>query len=134
MASTPGPESSGPDLEVDIPVSEAILDATTLVHGTVLAERYRVVREIGQGGFGTVVLVEDTMVREQLILKFLNPHMASDTRMIKRFIRELRYARRVTHENVIRIHDFLRVEKAYAISMEYFPSHSLSAEMPRRTP
>jgi len=134
MASTPGPESSGPDPEADIPVTEAILDATALVHGRVLAERYRVVREIGQGGFGTVVLVEDTMVHEQLILKFLNPHMASDTRMIKRFIRELRYARRVTHENVIRIHDFLRVEKAYAISMEYFPSHSLSAEMPRRTP
>ena len=134
MASTPGPESSGPDPEADIPVSEAILDATTLARGMVLAERYRVVREIGQGVFGTVVLVEDTMVREQLILKFLNPHMASDTRMIKRFIRELRYARRVTHENVIRIHDFLRIAKAYAISMEYFPSHSLSAEMPRHTP
>ena len=99
-----------------------------------LAERYRVVRQIGQGGFGTVVLVEDTMVREQLILKFLNPQMAADARMIKRFIHELRYARRVTHENVIRIHDFLRIEKAYAISMEYFPSHSLSAEMPRNTP
>jgi serine/threonine-protein kinase len=100
----------------------------------VLAERYRVVRQIGQGGFGTVVLVEDTMVSEQLILKFLNPHMAADNHMIKRFIHELRYARRVTHENVIRIHDFLRIEKAYAISMEYFPSHSLSAEMPRHTP
>jgi len=134
LASTPGLESSGPDPESDTPVAEAIVDATALVPGTVLAKRYRVVCQIGQGGFGTVMLVEDTMVGEQLILKFLNPHMAADTRMIKRFIRELRYARRVTHENVIRIHDFLRVEKAYAISMEYFPSHSLSAEMPRRTP
>jgi serine/threonine-protein kinase len=46
--------------------------------------------------------------------------------MIKRFIHELRYARRITHENVIRIHDFLMLEKSYAISMEYFPSHNLS--------
>jgi eukaryotic-like serine/threonine-protein kinase len=134
LARTPGPASSGPDPESDTLVAETIVDATTLVPGMVLAERYRVVRQIGQGGFGTVVLVEDTMVGEQLILKFLNPHMAADTRMIKRFIHELRYARRVTHENVIRIHDFLRVETAYAISMEYFPSHSLSAEMPRHTP
>jgi eukaryotic-like serine/threonine-protein kinase len=134
MASTPGPESSGPDPTPDSPVAEAILDASALAPGMMLAERYRVVRQIGQGGFGTVVLVEDTMVHEQLILKFLNPHMAADARMIKRFIRELRYARRVTHENVIRIHDFLRIEKAYAISMEYFPSHSLNAEMPRHTP
>jgi serine/threonine-protein kinase len=134
MVSTPGPESSGLDPGAGISVAEAILDATALAPGMVLEERYRVVRQIGQGGFGTVVLVEDTMVSEQLILKFLNPHMAADTHMIKRFIHELRYARRVTHENVIRIHDFLRIEKAYAISMEYFPSHSLSAEMPRHTP
>ena len=134
LVSTPRPESSGPDLDSDTLVAEAIVDATALVPGTVLAERYRVVRQIGQGGFGTVVLVEDTMVSEQLILKFLNPHMAADSHMIKRFIHELRYARRVTHENVIRIHDFLRIEKAYAISMEYFPSHSLSAEMPRQMP
>ena len=43
------PESSGPDPEADIPVAEAILDASMLVHGMMLAERYRVVREIGQG-------------------------------------------------------------------------------------
>jgi len=134
LVSTPRPESSGPALDSDTLVAEAIVDATALAPGTVLAERYRVVRQIGQGGFGTVVLVEDTMVSEQLILKFLNPHMAADAHMIKRFIHELRYARRVTHENVIRIHDFLRIEKAYAISMEYFPSHSLSAEMPRQMP
>jgi serine/threonine-protein kinase len=134
LAHTPGAESSGPDLETDTLVAEATLDAAALVPGVVLAERYRVVRQIGQGGFGTVVLVEDTIIQEQLVLKFLNPHMAADARMIKRFIRELRYARRVTHENVIRIHDFLRIEQVYAISMEYFPSHSLSAEIPTHTP
>jgi eukaryotic-like serine/threonine-protein kinase len=133
-ASTPGPESSGPDPESNTLMAEAILDATALLPGMMLGERYRIVRQIGQGGFGTVVLAEDTMVGEQLILKFLNPHMAADSRMIQRFIHELRYARRVTHENVIRIHDFLHLGTSYAISMEYFPSHSLSAEMSGHTP
>jgi serine/threonine-protein kinase len=134
MVSTPNCESSGDDTGHDSPVAEAILDASVLAPGMLLAERYRVVRQIGQGGFGTVVLVEDTMIHEQLVLKFLNPQMSADARMIKRFIRELRYARRVTHENVIRIHDFLCIDKAYAISMEYFPGHSLSAELPRNAP
>jgi serine/threonine-protein kinase len=49
--------------------------------------------------------------------------------MIKRFIHELRYARRVTHENVIRIYDFETIGSAYAISMEFFPSHSLADEL-----
>ena len=131
---TPAPGGHTPDTSSDTIVSELMLDATALEPGRVLAERYRVMRRIGQGGFGTVVLVEDMMINEQLILKFLNPQMAADDQMIQRFIHELRYARRVTHENVIRIHDFLRVEKAYAISMEYFPSHNLSDEIPNNTP
>jgi serine/threonine-protein kinase len=95
----------------------------------VLVDRYRVIRRIGQGGFSTVFLVEDMMVREEVILKILNPQVALDDNMIKRFIHELRYARRVTHENVIRIYDFVAIGGAYAISMEYFPSHSLEDEL-----
>ncbi len=92
-------------------------------------ERYRVIRRVGKGGFGAVILVEDTVVGEEIILKFLNREMAADDNMIERFKHELRYARRITHENVIRIHDFLTLKKSYAISMEYFPSHSLSDEL-----
>ena len=124
-ASDPGGNPPNPASETPTVASEPLLDATTLAAGRVLAERYRIIRRIGQGGFGTVVLAEDTMVNEQLVLKFLNSQMAADARMIQRFIHELRYARRVTHENVIRIHDFLHIENAYAISMEYFASRSL---------
>jgi HEAT repeat protein/tRNA A-37 threonylcarbamoyl transferase component Bud32 len=104
-----------------------MLDAATLELGAVLADRYRVVRHIGKGAFGVVVLVEDLVVREEIIFKFLKPHLASDENVIKRFIQELRYARRITHENVIRIYDFIAVGNSYAISMEYFPSHSLAS-------
>jgi serine/threonine-protein kinase len=107
----------------------ASLDVATLEPGVMLAERYRVIRRVGQGGFSTVFLVEDIMVHEEVILKILNPQVALDDSMIKRFIHELRYARRVTNENVIRIYDFVTIGNAYAISMEYFPSHSLADEL-----
>ena len=113
---------------------EATIDVTTLEPGMVLAQRYRVVRRVGQGGFSFVFLVDDTMVHEQVILKILNPQVALDNDMIKRFIHELRYARMVTHENVIRIHDFISLGKSYAISMEYFPSHNLDDELRQGTP
>jgi serine/threonine-protein kinase len=74
------------------------------------------------------------MVHEQVILKILNPQVALDHDMIKRFIHELRYARMVTHENVIRIHDFISLGQSYAISMEYFPSHNLDDELRQGTP
>jgi serine/threonine-protein kinase len=40
----------------------------------------------------------------------------------------------ITHKNVIRIYDFLHLQGAYAISMEYFPSHTLSGEVPDSKP
>jgi serine/threonine-protein kinase len=107
----------------------ALIDVATLEPGVVLAERYRVIRRVGQGSFSTVFLVDDTMVHEDVILKILNPQVALDDSMIKRFIHELRYARKVTHENVIRIHDFVTLGRSYAISMEYFPGHSLADEL-----
>ena len=115
-------------------VPEALMDAAALPPGTVLADRYRVVRHIGSGAFGVVILVEDVVVHEEIILKFLKPHVASDEQVIKRFVQELRYARRITHENVIRIHDFIAVGRSYAISMEYFPGFSLAALLARGGP
>jgi serine/threonine-protein kinase len=65
-------------------------------------------------------------------LKFLNPHLAVNSHIIKRFVQELRLARRITHENIIRIYDFVTIGKSYAISMEYFPSYPLALEMKKR--
>ena len=96
--------------------------------------RYKFIQKIGKGAFGTVVLVEDTVVEERLILKFLNANVSSDEEMLKRFVHELRYSRRITHKNVIRIYDFLYVGGSYAISMEYFPSHTLGAEIANEKP
>jgi serine/threonine-protein kinase len=110
------------------------LDVSTLRTGDVIEGRYKYIEKIGKGAFGTVVLVEDQIVDERLILKFLNPNVSSDEEMMKRFVHELRYSRKITHRNVIRIFDFVSLGGNYAISMEYFPSHTLGAEMSGRKP
>ena len=112
----------------------AVLDISKLTPGDIIDGRYKYIEKIGKGAFGTVLLMEDEVVDEQLILKFLNPNVSSDEEMMKRFVHELRYSRKITHRNVIRIYDFLHLEGAYAISMEYFPSHTLSGEMPDNKP
>jgi serine/threonine-protein kinase len=110
------------------------LDVSTLKTGDLIEGRYRYIEKIGKGAFGTVVLVEDEIVGERLILKFLNPNVSSDEEMMKRFVHELRYSRKITHRNVIRIFDFVSLGGNYAISMEYFPSHTLGAEMQKHRP
>ncbi len=105
------------------------LDISTLKPGELIEGRYRYIEKIGKGAFGTVLLMEDTVVDDQLILKFLNPNVSQDEEMMKRFVHELRYSRKITHQNVIRIYDFLYIQGNYAISMEYFRSHTLGAEI-----
>jgi HEAT repeat protein/tRNA A-37 threonylcarbamoyl transferase component Bud32 len=114
--------------------TSAKLDITTLKPGDVIEGRYRFVEKIGKGAFGTVLLMEDTVVEERLILKFLNANVSSDEEMMKRFVHELRYSRKITHKNVIRIYDFLYIRGNYAISMEYFPSHTLGGEIVNEKP
>ena len=108
---------------------QARLDISTLKPGDVLEGRYKFVQKIGKGAFGTVLLMEDTVVEERLVLKFLNPNVSQDEEMMKRFVHELRYSRKITHRNVIRIYDFLYIRGNYAISMEYFQSHTLGNEV-----
>jgi serine/threonine-protein kinase len=126
-----GPE----DAVAEPPAPEApSFDLNALQSGDMIEGRYKFIQKIGKGAFGTVVLVEDTVVEERLILKFLNSNVSSDEEMLKRFVHELRYSRRITHKNVIRIYDFLYVGGSYAISMEYFPSHTLGAEIANERP
>jgi serine/threonine-protein kinase len=110
------------------------LDISMLTPGEVIEGRYKYIERIGRGAFGTVLLMEDTVVDERLILKFLNPNVAEDEEIMKRFVHELRYSRKITHRNVIRIYDFLYIQGNYAISMEYFPSHTLGTEVVNEKP
>lgn len=122
------PTSIGPEPATETRAKEtSILRGDKLMPDMILLGRYRVKRKIGSGGFGTVYLVEDSAVHDDVILKILSPHISEDDTMIKRFIQELKFSRRISHKNIIRIHDFLELEGAHAISMEYFPSDDLSA-------
>jgi len=110
------------------PTHTVQLDISALRTGDIIEGRYSYIEKIGKGAFGTVILVEDTVVGERLILKFLNANIANDEEMLQRFVHELRFSRKITHKNVIRIYDFVKLSGSYAISMEYFASHTLGAE------
>jgi eukaryotic-like serine/threonine-protein kinase len=96
-----------------------------LQRDTQLLGRYRVVRQIGKGGFGAIYLVHDSAIQEEIIFKILNPQLAMDEIALARFVQELKFTRGITHRNVIRLFDFLDLGGARAVSMEYFPSRDL---------
>ena len=96
-----------------------------LLPGEVWMERYHIKKEIGRGAMGRVMLVDDEMVDESLILKFMLPELTADNRSTMRFKREVKYARKISHRNVIRVHDLMLKDGLCAISMEFFKSRGL---------
>lgn len=130
-----GDEADADESESEVPVIDGPpIKLKLLRAGELLGERYRHIRRIGRGAFGTVTLAEDLVRGEQVILKFLHPQMAVDDNMVRRFQREHHFAKRIEHRNVIRIYDFFMLGGLYVISMEYFPSTALSAEVKAHVP
>ena len=93
--------------------------------------RYEVLAEIGTGGTGIVYKVRDLETSEIVALKILKPEIASDPDVQENFKRELCLARKITHKNVCRIHEFNRANGTAYASMELVEGESLSSRLDR---
>ncbi|MFJ8464315.1 protein kinase domain-containing protein [Streptomyces swartbergensis] len=97
--------------------------------GRLVAGRYRLAERIGRGGMGTVWRADDELLGRQVALKQLHerPHVSADElgTLYERMRREARSAARVTHPNVIVVHDVVEDDGRPCVVMEYVPGHTL---------
>ncbi len=93
--------------------------------------RFQILSQIGSGGMGIVYKVRDLETGEIVALKLLKPEIASDPRMREELRKEVCLARKVTHKNVCRIHEFYRSDAASCISMEFVGGESLLSRLRR---
>jgi len=73
--------------------------------GLVIAGRYRIERRVGQGGMGSVYLVQHVHTEERFALKVLHKAVISDTNALDRFRREAKTPARIDSEYVVRVTD-----------------------------
>lgn len=102
---------------------------SALASGSVLSDRYEVVRPLGEGGMGVVVLARDRLNDNQdIALKFLRPEVAKKESTLRRFKREVEICRSLTHPNIVRIHELEETDTGiHFMTMEYVPGKSLAA-------
>src|SRR5262245_53223031 len=67
-----------------------------------------------------------------LALKIIRPDLVTDTRLLERFKRELRLARRITHANVCRVHELYRTPVLVFVTMELIEGETLRSVLLRR--
>ncbi len=71
----------------------------------VLADKYRIERELGRGGMGIVLSAIHLQLEERVAIKFLLPDLAHDPALVARFLREGRAAIKIRSEHVVRVRD-----------------------------
>ncbi|MCU1343256.1 MAG: hypothetical protein JWN92_2679, partial [Candidatus Acidoferrum typicum] len=96
-----------------------------------IPSRYEVLSQVGTGGMGVVYKVRDLETDEIVALKILKPEIATDPAVQENFKRELCLARKITHKNVCRIHDFSRSNGTAYASMEFIEGESLLSRLNR---
>ncbi|MEO7327288.1 MAG: serine/threonine-protein kinase, partial [Minicystis sp.] len=77
-----------------------------LTPGTVLLDKYRIVRELGSGGMGVVYAAEHLILGQLVAIKFLLPELAVLPESTSRFLREAKAASRIQGEHIVRVLDY----------------------------
>ncbi|MCK6459143.1 MAG: protein kinase [Planctomycetes bacterium] len=88
---------------------------------------YRLEREIGRGGMGTVYEAIDTRTSARVALKALHPYLLGSATLRERFTREARLGKQVSHRNVVRTLEYECVDGYHLLAMEYVEGRTLRA-------
>jgi hypothetical protein len=95
--------------------------------GSIIAERYHVMKKLGEGGMGQVYLAEHVKMGRKSAVKVMNPGMVHDADAISRFNREASNASRINHPNVAGIYDFGETpEGLIYLAMEFIEGEALT--------
>jgi eukaryotic-like serine/threonine-protein kinase len=106
-----------------MPISDSatirMVDPTALSVGSDFGTRYRIEALLGQGGMGRVYKAYDKTLDRMVALKVVRQGMMADNEALSRFKQELLLASKVSHTNILRIHDMGEVGEVKFITMAF---------------
>jgi serine/threonine protein kinase len=91
--------------------------------GTLLADRYRVLRRLGTGGMASVFLAEDERLGRKVAIKRLHSESAQD--LERRFVREAKLGASLNHPNIVSVYDTVTDDEGVLLVMEYVEGETL---------
>ena len=110
-AGTPSPIDPG----------QVSISPTNLGPGAMIG-RWEIIKRLGSGGMADVYLARargEAGFEKTVAVKVMHPHLARMQRAVEHFLDEARLAARITHPNVVAIHDLGKIGNDYVIVMEY---------------
>lgn len=117
--------NQNPSVAAPAPPASSIFGGVLIQPGTVLGNRYQIIKILGEGGMGAVYKARDLELDREIALKVIRPELTSNPEILQRFKQELILARQVTDRNIIRIFDLGEAQGIKFITMEYVEGQSL---------
>ena len=103
--------------------------------GQVLADRYKLVRLLGEGGMGQVYEAQHVNINKRFAIKMLRPEIVSNPEATQRFRQEAWSASSIGHENIIGIDDFATLpDGSVYLAMEFLDGQSLAERLKNGPP
>jgi eukaryotic-like serine/threonine-protein kinase len=97
----------------------AVETLSGIAPGALMGQRFEILAVLGAGGMGVVYKARDRELDDLVALKMLKRELLGDRSNLERLKAEIKLARRITHPNVLRTHDFGEIDGIPYISMEY---------------
>jgi len=91
-----------------------------------MLDRFEVLRVLGAGGMGVVLLARDSKSGAHVAIKMVRPELLADQQIVRRFLKEAGHLRRLWHANVIEVWEVSDREQGPYFVMPYFDKGSLA--------
>ena len=102
-----------------------VMDTSALPPGSDFGPRYRIEKLLGQGGMGRVYKAYDKELDRTVAIKVVRQGMMGESDALKRFKQELLLASKISHKNILRIHDMGTVGDTRFITMAFVEGQDL---------
>jgi serine/threonine-protein kinase len=103
--------------------------------GTVLAERYAIIRKIGEGGMGAVYEARHAIIGKRVAVKVLLEKFLENQELVARLLQEARLASSIGHENIVDVTDYGTTSDGRAfVVMEFLDGEALAQLVMRDAP
>jgi serine/threonine-protein kinase len=102
---------------------------------TVLKDRYRLIRPVGEGGMATVYRAHDSLLGRDVAIKLLHPEYERDAPFVQRFVQEAQFAASLgSHPNIVAIYDVGEDNGVHFMVMELVVGRNLKEMIRERAP
>jgi serine/threonine protein kinase len=92
-------------------------------------DRFEILKQLGKGGFGITYLAEDTIKKQQIVIKTLNANQQGEADFVQKqgnFVNEGFMLKTFNHPHIVKVYEMIQVGDLSGLVMEYIPGQDLA--------